>query len=171
MQPGGGFDMQQILQAAQQMQAQLADAQQTLADSEVTGTAGGGAVRAVVSGQGELVDLTIDPGVIDGSDPAETASTIADLVLAAVRDAGRAAGALQQRSLGAVAGGMPGLDLSGGVPGLDLSSLGLGGPAVPGAVDDEYDEDDEDDEYDEDDEDEDEDDEESGDHGPRDSKG
>jgi hypothetical protein len=133
---GGGFDMQQILQAAQQMQSQLVNAQQALADSEVTGTAGGGAVRAVVSGQGELVDLTIDPGVIDASDPAETASTIADLVLAAVRDAGRAAADLQQRSLGAVAGAVPGLDLSG---------LGLGSPAVPGALaDDEYEDNDED---------------------------
>ena len=135
--------MQQILQAAQQMQSQLVNAQQALADSEVTGTAGGGAVRAVVSGQGELVDLTIDPGVIDGSDAAETASTIADLVLAAVRDAGRAAADLQQRSLGAVAGAVPGLDLSG---------LGLSGPAVPGAVEYEYDDEDDEDDEDEDEE-------------------
>lgn len=145
MQPGGGFDMQQILQAAQQMQAQLANAQQALADSEVTGTAGGGAVRAVVSGQGELVDLKIEPSVIDPSNPEETAAVIADLVLAAVRDAGRAAADLQQRSLGAVAGA---------VPGLDLSSLGLGTPAVPGQLDDDVEYDDEDD-YDEDDEEED----------------
>lgn len=138
MEPGG-FDMQQILQAAQQMQAQLANAQQALADSEVTGTAGGGAVRAVVSGQGELVDLKIDPSVVDPSNAEETAAVIADLVLAAVRDAGRAAADLQQRSLGAVAGTVPGLDLSG---------LGIGGPTVPGEIDDEYD--DEDDEYDED---------------------
>lgn len=135
MEPGGGFDMQQILQAAQQMQAQLANAQQALADSEVTGTAGGGAVQAVVSGQGELVDLTIDPSVVDTSDAAETASTIADLVLAAVRDAGRAAGDLQQQSLGAVAGSVPGLDLGG---------LGIGGP-VPGELGDDDDFDDEDD--------------------------
>jgi DNA-binding YbaB/EbfC family protein len=135
--------MQQILQAAQQMQAQLANAQQALADSEVTGTAGGGAVRAVVSGQGELVDLKIQPSVIDPSNPEDTVAVIADLVLAAVRDAGRAAADLQQRSLGAVAGA---------VPGLDLSSLGIGASAVPGELDDEYDiEDDEDDEYDEDD--------------------
>jgi hypothetical protein len=136
--------MQQILQAAQQMQAQLANAQQALADSEVTGTAGGGAVRAVVSGQGELVDLKIQPSVIDPSNPEDTAAVIADLVLAAVRDAGRAAADLQQRSLGAVAGA---------VPGLDLSSLGISGSAVPGELDDEYD--DEDDEYDEDDDEED----------------
>ena len=140
MEPGG-FDFQQILQAAQQVQAQLQNAQQALADSEVTGTAGGGAVRAVVSGQGELVDLTIDASVVDPSDPAETAATIADLVLAAVRDAGRAAAELQQNQLGTVAGG---------VPGLDLSALGLGGaPAVAGELDDDYEDEDEDDEDDE----------------------
>jgi DNA-binding YbaB/EbfC family protein len=123
MEPGG-FDMQQIFQAAQQMQARLMNAQQALADSEVTGTAGGGAVRAVVSGAGELLDLTIDPSVIDPADPAETAATVADLVLAAIRDASRAASDLQERQLGA---------LGGGVPGLDLSSLGLPGSGIPGA--------------------------------------
>jgi DNA-binding YbaB/EbfC family protein len=143
MEPGG-FDMQQIFAAAQQMQAQLANAQQALADSEVTGTAGGGAVRAVVSGAGELLDLTIDPGVIDTSDPAETATTVADLVLAAVRDAARAAADLQQRQLDAI---------SGGVPGLNLSGIGGVGAAAVGEA---YYDDDEDDEDDEDEEDEDE---------------
>jgi len=148
MEPGG-FDMQQIFAAAQQMQAQLANAQQALADSEVTGTAGGGAVRAVVSGAGELLDLTIDPGVIDASDPVETATTVADLVLAAVRDAARAAADLQQRQLDAI---------SGGVPGLNLSGLGIGG-AGAGAVGEAYYDEEDDDEEDEDEEDEDEEDE------------
>jgi nucleoid-associated protein EbfC len=150
MEPGG-FDMQQIFAAAQQMQEQLASAQQALADSEVTGTAGGGAVTAVVSGAGELLDLTIDPSVIDPADPAETAGTVADLVLAAVRDAARAASDLQQRELGAISGGVPGLDLG----------LGMPGAAVQADVeDDDYDYNDEDDEDDdEDDEDEDDDDE------------
>jgi DNA-binding YbaB/EbfC family protein len=146
MEPGG-FDMQQIFQAAQQMQAQLMNAQQALADTEVTGTAGGGTVRAVVSGAGELLDLTIDPSVIDPADPAETAATVADLVLAAVRDAGRAAAELQQRQLGA---------LSGGVPGLDLSGLGLPGAGASFDEDEDDDFDDEYDEYDDDEADEDE---------------
>jgi nucleoid-associated protein EbfC len=147
----GGFDMQQLFQAAQNMQAQLMNAQQELADTEVTGTAGGGAVRAVVSGAGELLDLTIEPSVIDTADPAETAATIADLVLAAVRDASRAANELQQQQLGA---------LSGGVPGLDLAGLGVQGAAVGHAdeLDDDYEDDyDDDDLDDDDDEDEDED--------------
>jgi nucleoid-associated protein EbfC len=145
MEPGG-FDMQQIFAAAQQMQEQLASAQQALADSEVTGTAGGGAVRAVVSGAGELLDLTIDPSVIDTADPAETAATVADLVLAAVRDAARAASDLQQRELGAISGGVPGLDLGLGMPGAAVQA---------GVEDDDYDYDD-DDEEDDDDEDDDE---------------
>lgn len=145
MEPGG-FDMQRIFQAAQQMQSQLVNAQQALADSEVTGTAGGGAVRAVVSGAGELRKLTIEPSVIDAEDPAETAATVADLVIAAIRDASRAAAELQERQLGA---------LSGGVPGFDLSALGMPGGAVPGQAVDYEDDDYEDDDYEDDDEDDD----------------
>jgi nucleoid-associated protein EbfC len=147
------IDMQQLFAAAQQMQEQLMSAQQALADAEVTGTAGGGLVKAVVNGQGELLDITIAAGAVDPGDAEETARTIADLVLAAVRDAYRAAEALQQQQMGpfaaAVSGaglpgglGMPGMPSGLNLPGgLDLSGLGLGGPG-------EYDEDDEDEDED-----------------------
>jgi nucleoid-associated protein EbfC len=140
----GGFDMQQIFAAAQQ----ALSAQQELANSEVIGTAGGGAVRAVVSGVGQLIDLSIDPGVIDPADPAETASTIADLVLAAVRDAWDSAVDLQQQQLGALGGGLGGAPGGfGGVPsGFDLSSLGLPSFGGQPALEDDEEEDDEDDE-------------------------
>jgi nucleoid-associated protein EbfC len=138
----GGFDMQQIFAAAQQ----ALSAQQELANSEVTGTAGGGAVRAVVSGVGQLLDVTIDPSVIDPADPAETAATIADLVLAAVRDAWDSAVDLQQRQLGAL-GGLGG-GFGGPPAGFDLSSLGL--PSFGGQPSLEYDEDEDEDEDDED---------------------
>jgi hypothetical protein len=137
--------MQQIFAAAQQ----ALSAQQELANSEVTGTAGGGAVRAVVSGVGQLIDVTIDPSVIDPADPAETAATIADLVLAAVRDAWESAVDMQQRQLGALGGGL------GGPPaGFDLSSLGLpsfgGALGVAGEDEDDEDFDEDEDEDDED---------------------
>jgi DNA-binding protein YbaB len=152
----GGFDMQQIFAAAQQ----ALSAQQELANSELVGTAGNGAVRAVVSGVGQLLDVTIDPSVIDPTDPAETAATIADLVLAAVRDAWDSAIDLQQQQLGALGGGgLGGLGGLGGAlgggGGIDLSSLGLPGLESPIAFDD----DDDDDEYDDEDEDDEEDDE------------
>jgi nucleoid-associated protein EbfC len=135
------MDMQQLFAAAQQMQEQLMNAQQALADAEVTGTAGGGLVRVTVNGQGELMDLSIDASAVDPSDPEETARTIADLVLAAVRDAYRAAEDLQQQQMGpfaaAVSGGLPGgLNLPSG---LDLSGLGIGSP---GGNEDDPDEDD-----------------------------
>lgn len=126
------MDMQQLFAAAQQMQEQLMNAQQALADAEVTGTAGGGLVKATVNGQGELLDLSISPAAVDPDDPEETARTIADLVLAAVRDAYRSAEDLQQQQMGPFAAAMQGGGLPGGLNlpgGLDLSGLGLGGPA------------------------------------------
>jgi nucleoid-associated protein EbfC len=112
------MDMQQLLAAAQQMQEQLMNAQQELAEAEVQGSAGGGLVTAKVNGQGELVDLSIAPTVIDTGDPSETAQTIADLVLAAVRDAYRAAGELQQQKMGPLASGLGGMGGGMGLPGL-----------------------------------------------------
>jgi DNA-binding YbaB/EbfC family protein len=118
--------MQQLLAAAQQMQSQLVTAQQELADAEVEGSAGGGLVTAVVNGQGELVDLTIAAAAIDPADLDESAQTLADLVLAAVRDAYNAVGDLQQEKMGPFAAGIGGAGEAGlpGFPGLP----GLGGP-------------------------------------------
>ena len=147
----GGFDMQQIFAAAQQ----ALSAQQELANSEVTGTAGGGAVRAVVSGVGQLLDLTIDPSAIDPADLAESAATIADLVLAAVRDAWDSAVDLQQRHLGALGGGLGG-GFGSPPAGFDLSSLGLPGlggqPGLEYGEDEDEDDDEDDEDFDDDDE-------------------
>ena len=127
--------MQELLQQAQAMQEQLFSAQRELAEAEVKGTAGGGLVTATVNGQGEVTGLSIDPKTIDADDPSDTAETIADLVLAAIRDAGREAQRLQQEKMGPLAeglgggGGIPGLGggegAGGGLPG---GFPGLGGP-------------------------------------------
>ena len=139
VEPGGQLDMQQLLAAAAEMQSQLVNAQQELADASVEGTAGGGLVKAVVSGQGELLDLVIAPEAIDPADPADTAQTIADLVLAAIRDASEEAADLQERMMGPLASGfggglpgLPGLPGQGGLPGLGgLPGTDPGG--LPGA--------------------------------------
>jgi nucleoid-associated protein EbfC len=128
VEPGGQLDMQQLLAAAAAMQSQLMNAQQELADTEIEGTAGGGLVRATVSGQGELVDLSIDPAAIDAADPEETAQTISDLVLAAYRDACRTVDDLQEETMAPLAAGFGGTGQgTGGLP--DLSGL----PGFPGA--------------------------------------
>jgi DNA-binding YbaB/EbfC family protein len=128
--PSGQLDMQQLLAAAQQMQSQLLTAQQELADAEVEGSAGGGLVKVVVNGQGELVDVTIAAEAIDPADLEESAQTIADLVLAAVRDAYDAASDLQQEKMGPFAAGVGGDPGEAGFPGLPgLPGLpGTGGP-------------------------------------------
>ncbi|GAA3025130.1 YbaB/EbfC family nucleoid-associated protein [Actinokineospora globicatena] len=104
--------MQAILAQAQKMQEQLLSAQQELADAEVTGTSGGGLVTATVSGAGELKALVIDPKVVDPDDT----ETLADLVVAAVRDAGNNAQRLAEEKMGPLAGGLGGGGL--GLPGL-----------------------------------------------------
>lgn len=110
MSTGDQPNMQELLQQAQQMQEQLATAQQELADTQVGGSAGGGLVTASVNGAGELLNLAIDPEAIDtsDSDAADTAETLADLVLAAIRDATRAASELQKEKMGPLAEGLGG---------------------------------------------------------------
>ena len=103
--PGDGQpDLSALMAQAAQMQQQLLAAQEQLAQATVTGTAGGGLVRATVTGAGELTGLVINPTAIDPGDP----EGLADLVLAAVRDANRAAIELQQQAMGPLAGGLGG---------------------------------------------------------------
>ena len=102
--------MQQLMKQAQKMQQQLAEAQAELADAVVDGSAGGGLVRATVTGSGELLSVTIDPSAIDPQD----AETLQDLVVAAVRDATRRAGELAADKMGPLTGGLSGM----GIPGL-----------------------------------------------------
>jgi DNA-binding YbaB/EbfC family protein len=102
-------DLSGLLAQAQQMQAQLAQAQQQLADERITGQSGGGLVQATVTGAGELVGLTIGAAAVDPDDT----ETLADLVLAAYRDASAQAAARQQQAMGPLAGGLGQLGLGG----------------------------------------------------------
>ena len=93
-----------LLKQAQQMQQQLVAAQEEMARTEVTGTAGGGLVSATMTGSGELTALTIAPAAIYPDD----IETLQDLVVAAVRDAKRAADELAAEKMGPLAGGLGG---------------------------------------------------------------
>ena len=100
-------DMSGLLAQAQAMQAQLLQAQEELAEAKIEGTSGGGLVTATITGAGELIGLVIKPEVVDPEDT----ETLADLVLAAVRDASTKSQALAAEKLGPLAGG-----LGGGLP-------------------------------------------------------
>jgi nucleoid-associated protein EbfC len=104
MGPGGQPDMQQLLMQAQKMQQALADAQEELANAEVTGSAGGGLVTATMTGSGDVVAITIAPAAVDPDD----VETLQDLVVAALRDAQRAVNELATTTMGPVTGGLGG---------------------------------------------------------------
>ncbi|MCH9736807.1 MAG: YbaB/EbfC family nucleoid-associated protein [Actinomycetia bacterium] len=109
MQPGGQPDMSALLAQAQQVQQQLVEAQETLANTEVNGQAGGGLVRVTMLGSGAVVAVAIDPKVIDPADP----ETLQDLIVGAIADAAKQVTALARDQLGPLAGGMGGLELPG----------------------------------------------------------
>ncbi len=123
MTAGGMPDMAALLAQAQQMQEQILGVQARLAATEVTGSAGGGLVTATITGGGELIGLEISPKAVDPHDT----ETLADLVVAAVRDANRASAELQAQAMGPFAAAM-GMGGSGGVGGM-AEALGLDGSA------------------------------------------
>jgi len=95
-------NQQQMLRQVQQMQAAMAQAQQEIAATEVTGSAGGGMVTATVTGNGDLKAIKIDPGAVDPDD----VEMLEDLVVAAVTEARRSAEQLAQEKMGAITGGL-----------------------------------------------------------------
>ncbi|WP_239075516.1 YbaB/EbfC family nucleoid-associated protein [Planosporangium flavigriseum] len=99
--------MQQLMKQAQKMQQQMAQAQEELAATQITGTAGGGLVTATVTGTGEVVKVMIDPKVVDPDD----VETLEDLVVAALHNAAEQARELTEQKMGPLAGGL-------GLPGM-----------------------------------------------------
>jgi DNA-binding YbaB/EbfC family protein len=111
------MNIAQIARMAQQMQAQVAQAQDELRETTLEATAGGGAVRVVITGAQEVRQVEIDPGAVD---PAEV-EMLQDLVMAAVNDAIARSKELERERMAAVAGGV-------GLPGMP-GMPGLNGPA------------------------------------------
>lgn len=96
-----------LAKMAQQMQAEMARVQAELEVLTIDGSAGGGAVRATVSGKQELISIAIDPEVVDPTD----VEMLQDLVVAAVNDALAGAKGEAEQRMAAVTGGLrlPGL--------------------------------------------------------------
>lgn len=110
MQPGQTPDMSALLAQAQQVQQQLMEAQEALANAEVHGQAGGGLVQVTVKGSGEIVGVRIDPKVVDPED----VETLQDLIVGALADAANEVTILAQSRLGPLASGLGNL----GIPGM-----------------------------------------------------
>lgn len=99
--------MGNLQRMAMQMQQEMARVQAELESMTVEGSAGGGAVRATVTGKQDLVGLMIDPSAVDADD----VDMLQDLVMAAVNDALRTSRQLAEQRMGAVTAGLriPGL--------------------------------------------------------------
>jgi hypothetical protein len=104
-----GMDMNKMMQQVQQMQAEMAKAQEQLANETVEASVGGGMVTVTASGAGEIISIKIKPEAIDPDDP----ESLEDLVLAGVNEAIRNAQELMQSRLGGAMGGLGGLGLPG----------------------------------------------------------
>jgi hypothetical protein len=102
----------QITKMAQQMQTQMAQAQEELRETTVDVTAGGGAVRIVITGAQEVRSIEIDPSAVD---PDEV-EMLQDMVLSAVNEAIGRSKDLEKERMGQIAGGM-GLPGMPGLPG------------------------------------------------------
>ena len=102
----------QIAKMAQQMQTQMAQAQQELAETTLEATAGGGAVRVVITGAQEVRSIEIDPSAVDAAE----VEMLQDLVVTAINEAINRSKELERERMGSIAGGM-------GMPGM---------PGLPG---------------------------------------
>lgn len=91
----------------QAMQKQMLEAQEALGEKTVEVTAGGGAIRVVMTGHQKLQSITIDPEVVNSED----VEMLQDLIVAAVNEAVEASQNLAADEMGAITGGLniPGL--------------------------------------------------------------
>ena len=96
--PGGKNMFSQV----QRMQAELAQAQAELAEQTIEASAGGGAVKVIMTGTQECRSISIDPGLLQSGD----VSMLQDLVLLAVNQAIRDSQLLAARRLGPLTGGL-----------------------------------------------------------------
>src|SRR3954471_15246608 len=107
-------NLSKMLEQAQQMQEELAAAQEKLKDEKVDASAGGGMVKVVATGEGLLDSITVDPDAVDPED----VELLQDMVLAAVNEALRQANDLREKATSGASDFDP-MEM--------LGSLGLGG--------------------------------------------
>lgn len=91
-----------LMKQAQKVQAQMAEAQEKLAEIIVEGTSGGGMVKATVNGKGSLLKLQLDPSLLNP----EEVEILEDLIVAAINDGRSRADEKSAEEMGKVTGGL-----------------------------------------------------------------
>ena len=107
---GGLGDMAGMMKKAQEMQARMAEVQESLNATMVTGESGAGLVKATATAKGELTALDIDPSIFDPSEK----EMVEDLILAAIKDAQAKASERSREEMGKITEGLglpPGMKL------------------------------------------------------------
>ena len=99
------MDMNQMMQQAQQMQLELARAQEEIQSMTYTATAGGGMVEATAVGSGSIESLKIDPEAVDPED----VEMLEDMIIAALNEAFKQVDDQKAKMMGQFGGGMGGL--------------------------------------------------------------
>lgn len=99
---GGGMNMNNIMKQAQKMQKQMEESQQALAEKTIETTAGGGAIKIVITGKKVIQSIEINPEVVDPDD----VEMLQDLILSAVNEAVRQADEMYNGEMNKITGGM-----------------------------------------------------------------
>jgi DNA-binding YbaB/EbfC family protein len=102
-----GGNMNKMMKQVQKMQQDMAKMQEELGNRTVEASAGGGAVKVVVSGKQEIVSITLKPEAVDPDD----VEMLQDLLITAVNDALRQSQEMVAKEMGKLTGGLniPGL--------------------------------------------------------------
>jgi hypothetical protein len=96
-------DILGMMKKAQEVQAQLQEAQEALARVDVEGQSGGGLVRVTLTGKGEMKGVAIDPSLLSPADK----EMVEDLILAAYADAKGKADRVAAEKMQSLAAGLP----------------------------------------------------------------
>lgn len=100
--PGSGMNMNNLMKQAQKMQKQMEKMQEELESKTIETTAGGGAIKVVISGKKEIKEIKINPEVVDPDD----VEMLEDLVLSAVNEAIRQAEDISSSEMNKITGGL-----------------------------------------------------------------
>ena len=96
-------DLGKMMKQMQKLQQDMARLQEELKQERVEATAGGGVIKAVANGHGEMHEIVIDPSVVDPND----VSMLQDLILAAVNEVHRTAKQRAEEKMRGLTGGLP----------------------------------------------------------------